>query len=152
MFRDTVEVFNENGKLVVVNHIPLEWYLKGMGEVSNTDHPEKIKTIIVAARTYADFYMDRENRKFNTTRYDGSDDPDEFQKYLGYSYELRSPNVAKLVDATAGKKIYYNGIRIKPWYFSVSSGRTLSALEYCANANGKKCEDIPYLQSVADPA
>lgn len=28
LFRDTIEVFNDNGKIVVVNHLPLEWYLK----------------------------------------------------------------------------------------------------------------------------
>lgn len=150
LFRDTIEVFNENGKIVVVNHLPLEWYLKGLGEVSNTDLPEKIKTITVAARGYASFYMDSKNRKYNTNRYDGSDNPDSFQNYLGYSYELRSPNVAKIVDATAGEIIYYKNEAIKPWYFSSSDGKTLSHLEYCQKNSGKNCEDIPYLQSVED--
>lgn len=151
VFRDTIEVFNENGKLAVVNHLPLEWYLKGLGEVSNGDLPEKIKTITVAARSYANFYMDAKNRKYGTTRYDGSDDPDTFQKYIGYSYEMRSPNVAKFVDATAGEIIYYNGEAIKPWYFSSSNGRTLSYKEYCSkNKLSANCEDIPYLQSVED--
>lgn len=50
--------------------------------MSNTDLPEKIKTIIVAARSYASFYMNPQNRKFSTILYDGSDNPDEFQKYL----------------------------------------------------------------------
>ena len=152
LFRDTIEVFNENGKLVVVNHLPLEWYLKGLGEVSNSDLPEKIKTITVAARGYASFYMERENRKYNTNRYDGNDDPDSFQKYIGYSYETRSPNVSKMVDETAGEVIYYEGKLIKPWYFSSSSGRTLSYSEYCQKNNGKNCEEIPYLKNVDDPA
>jgi SpoIID/LytB domain protein len=77
--------------------------------------------------------MDPRNRKFNTDLYDGSDDPDVFQKYLGYSYELRSPNVSKIVDATRGQVITYAGLLIKPWYHSSSDGRTLSALEYCQN-------------------
>ena len=101
IFRDTIEIFNQNGKLVVINHLPMEYYLKGLGEVSNGDLPEKIKTIAVAARGYATFYMQKENRKYNTDRYDGSDDPNSFQRYLGLGYELRSPNVAKMVDATA---------------------------------------------------
>jgi len=152
VFRDTIEIINENGKLVVVNHLPMEWYLKGLGEVSNGDFAEKIKTIVVAARGYATYYMDPSHRKYNTNRYDGSDDPDSFQKYLGYSYELRSPNVAKLVDATRNEKIYYNGELIKPWYFSRSNGRTLSYQEYCSSSGNKNCESIPYLQSVDDPA
>lgn len=94
--------------------------------------------------------MENKNRKYNTNRYDGSDDPDSFQKYIGYSYELRSPNVTKMVDATAGEMIYYNDEAIKPWYFSSSDGRTLSHREYCEKNNGKNCEDIPYLQSVED--
>ena len=110
----------------------------------------------MAARSYANFYMQKENRKYNTDRYDGSDDPDSFQKYIGYSYELRSPNVAKIVDETRGKLIYFNNEIIKPWYFSVSDGKTLSHQEYCEQNLPtnftKKCENIPYLQSVSDPA
>lgn len=150
LFRDTIEVYNDNGKLVIINHLPIEWYLKGLGEVSNGDLPEKIKTIIVAARSYANFYMDSKNRKYGTTRYDGSDDPDTFQKYIGYSYELRSPNVAKLVDETMWEIIYYKGEAIKPWYFSSSNGKTLSYKEYCEKNSLKNCEDIPYLQGVED--
>lgn len=122
-----------------------------MGEVSDGDLSEKIKTIIVAARGYARFYMSPNNRKYNTMLFDGSDDPNSFQKYLGYDYERRSPNVAKLVDATNGEVIYYNNVLIKPWYFSRSAGRTLSYENYCLQNNGTNCENIPYLQSVADP-
>lgn len=151
LFRDTIRLINQNGKLVVINDLPIEWYLKGLGEVSNTDQSEKIKVIIVAARSYARYYMDKLNRKFATNLYDGSDDPDEFQKYLGYSYEMRSPNVAKLVDATRNQVITYSGTLIKAWYHSSSDGRTLSALEYCEKNRPEKCSDIPYLQSVIDP-
>lgn len=151
LFRDTIRVINQDGKLTLINDLLIEWYLKGMGEVSNTDLTEKIKTIVVSARSYAKWYMDPKNRKFNTNLYDGSDNPDEFQKYLGYSYELRSPRVAKIVDATRAQVITYSGKLIKPWYHSSSDGRTLSALEYCERNGSSKCEDIPYLQSVADP-
>lgn len=77
--------------------------------------------------------MDPRNRKFAGEPYDGSDDPDVFQKYLGYSYELRSPSIAKMVDVTHGQVITYSGQLIKPWYHSSSDGRTLSVLEYCQN-------------------
>lgn len=101
IFRGKLIVRNENGKLYIVNELPIESYLKGMGEVSNSDLPEKIKTIIISARSYAYYYMDRTHRKYNTQLYDGSDDPDSFQKYLGYGYEMRSPNVVKFVDSTS---------------------------------------------------
>ncbi|MDD2694089.1 MAG: N-acetylmuramoyl-L-alanine amidase [Candidatus Gracilibacteria bacterium] len=151
LFRGKLIVRNENGKLYIVNELPIESYLKGMGEVSNTDLPEKIKTIVVSARSYAYYYMDKKNRKYNTQIYDGSDDPDSFQKYLGYGYEMRSPNVAKLVDETRGRVIKYKGVLIKPWYFSSSNGRTKSYQEYCESNGSKNCMNIPYLQSVSDP-
>ena len=151
MFRDTIRVIAQDNKLVVINDLPIEWYLKGMWEVSNWDLSEKIKTIVVSARSYARWYMDPRNRKFAGQPYDGSDDPDVFQKYLGYSYELRSPAVARVVDATRGLVITYSGQLIKPWYHSSSDGRTLSALEYCQKNGSTSCVDTPYLQSVTDP-
>ena len=151
VFRDTIRVIVQDGKLVVINDLPLEWYLKGMWEVSNGDLTEKIKTIVVSARSYAKWYMDPRNRKLNTNLYDGSDDPDVFQKYLGYSYELRSPSVARVVDMTRAQVITYSGQLIKPWYHSSSDGRTLSSLEYCQKNGSSSCVDTPYLQSVVDP-
>ena len=96
--------------------------------------------------------MDRANRKYNTNLYDGSDDPDSFQKYLGYSYEIRSPKVSQVVKDTLGQVITYKNKIIKAWYFSSSAGQTLSYREYCEQNTGKTCMDIPYLQSVTDPA
>ena len=158
IFRGKIILLNEGGKLVVVNELPLEDYLRGLAEISNGDHEEKIKTILVAARSYAYFYSKPENRKFPWKAYDGSDNPDEFQKYLGYGYEKRSPATSEFVDATNGQIITYNGVSIKPWYFSESNGQTLSAKQYCENRvkNGilgknTVCQDIPYLQSVTDP-
>lgn len=142
----------------MVNELPLEDYLRGIAEVSNGDNTEKIKTILVAARSYAYFYSFPENRKFPGKSYDGSDNPDEFQKYLGYGYEKRSPNSSKLVDETNGQIITYEKKPIKPWYFSESSGQTLSYTQYCEKRrkegslpSSSACTDIPYLQSVTDP-
>ncbi|MDQ1344290.1 MAG: hypothetical protein QG650_1010 [Patescibacteria group bacterium] len=158
VFRGKIEIRSENGKIVLINELPLEDYLKGLAEISNTDHPEKIKTILVAARSYAYFYSKKENRKFPGKPYDGSDDPEVFQKYLGYGYELRSPNVTQLVDETNGEAITYSGSVIKPWYFSESDGRVRSYKEYCQARvdsgtlpNTTECKDIPYLMGGVDP-
>lgn len=153
LFRGKIYVSNQWWKLLVVNELSIEDYLKWLGEVSDTDHSEKIKTILLAARSYAYFYVKPENRKYNTKLYDGSDNPDEFQRYLGYGYELRSPNVSTLVEKTQWQVITHNEKLIKPWYFSSSDGNTRSYKEYCETNNpGKTCEDIPYLQSTPDPA
>lgn len=157
-FRGKLEVRIEGGKLIVINELPLELYLRGLAEFSNGENVEKAKTIIVAARSYAFHYTDPKNRKFPGKPYDGSDDPDVFQKYLGYGYEKRSATTSKYVEETRGQVVAYRGEPIKPWYFSQSSGRTLSALEYCEGRKTRKelpasavCADIPYLQSVSDP-
>ncbi len=158
VFRGKIILENVWGNLIVINELPLEDYLKWIAEVSNGDNEEKIKTILTAARSYAYFYSKKENRKFPGASYDGSDNPDEFQKYLGYGYEKRSPQSVQLVDATNGQIITHEGQSIKPWYFSESNGQTLSAKQYCENRvkNGTLpvstiCKDIPYLQSVTDP-
>lgn len=152
IFRAKLIVRNEWWKLLVVNELPIEDYLKWLGEVSNADAAEKIKTIIVAARSYAYFYQNPKNRKYQSILYDGSDDPDSFQKYLGYGYESRSPEVTKYVKMTKWKVISYKWGLIKSWYFSSSDGRTLSYKAYCEARWIQNCEDIPYLQAVDDPA
>lgn len=151
IFRGKLTVRNQSGSLMIVNELPVEDYLKWLGEVSNTDLEQKIKTILVSARTYAYYYMDRTHRKYGTLLYDGSDDPDSFQRYLGYGYEMRSPRVAQYVDETFWQVVKYQWELIKTWYFSSSDGRTLSYQEYCERNNGKKCMNIPYLVSVSDP-
>lgn len=154
LFRGKIYVRNNNGRLLVINELPIEDYLRWLGEVSDSDLSEKVKTIIVAARSYISYYTDTAHRKFDTLLYDGSDNPDEFQKYLGYSYEMRSPKVSDAVKNTRDEVILYKKKLIKAWYFSSSNGHTLSYKEYCeATHPGKTdCEDIPYLQSVDDPA
>ena len=151
LFRWKINISVKDWKLLVINELPIEHYLRGLWEVSNTDLEEKVKTIIVAARSYARFYMDPKNRKYGTNLYDGSDDPDSFQRYLGYGYEARSPRITALVDATKWQVITYKNKIIKAWYFSSSNGKTLSYVEYCTMGGNKNCEDIAYLQWVDDP-
>lgn len=152
LFRGKIHVSVKDGKLLVINEIPIEYYLRWLWEVSNTDLEEKIKTITVAARSYARYYMNPKNRKYGTRLYDGSDDPDSFQRYLWYGYEARSPRVTEMVTKTQGEVITYQDAIIKAWYFSSSDGRTRSYREYCEQNGNTKCEDIPYLQSTDDPA
>ena len=160
IFRGRIVVRSMNDKILVVNELPLENYLRGMGEVSESvdvkNYPEKVKALIVSGRSYAYFYQNPKlslsERKFQTLLYDISDDPDESQVYKGYGYELRSPNYRRLVDDTRGEIVTYKGLPIKVWYFSSSDGRTLSYQEYCESRGNKNCIDIPYLQSVSDPA
>ena len=159
LFRGKIVVRNDGGKLLVVNELPIEDYLKGMGEVSESvdvkNYPEKVKALIVAARSYGYYYMDKKlplkDRKFQTFLYDISDNPDESQMYKWYSYEMRSPNYVKLVESTWGEVVQYRESVIKVWYSTSAWWRTLSVKEYCELKWNKNCVDIPYLQSVEDP-
>ena len=51
-FRGGIKLTANKQKLEVVNKLGLESYLKGLAEISDFEHPEKIKTIVVAARKH----------------------------------------------------------------------------------------------------
>jgi len=142
-FRGSLEIIYYKNALRVINELTIEDYLKGLAENTNFDPYEKIKAIIIAARTYALYYTETA-QKFPGAPYDLDNDPDSTQKYLGYGYEIRAPNAVKAVNETKGMVITYNGNLIKAAYFSSSDGRTRSYKEVWGS-------DVPYLQSVPDP-
>ncbi len=144
MYRGILEARIYNNKLILINELPLESYLKGLGEVSNSSAYEKIKAIIVAARTYASYYL-FVDKKFPDAPYDLNDDPSVSQKYLGYGFEMRTPNLVKAVDDTKGEMVTYDGFLVKTPYFSSTDGiATKSAEEVWG------WTDTPYLVSVPD--
>lgn len=154
-FRWEIFVYLKDWKFVVVNILKIEDYLKWLWEISNSENMEKAEAIIISARTYALWYVEKD-RKFPWEFYDWSDNPDAFQKYLWYSLENRSERLNKIVEATKWVVLTYNWELIKPWYFSSSSGFTLSFYDYCIwNKNSVNfCETeklkYPFLQSKID--
>ncbi|MFA6992518.1 MAG: SpoIID/LytB domain-containing protein [Candidatus Gracilibacteria bacterium] len=142
-YRGKLEVRLVDKTLNVINELPLEDYLKGIGEVSNFENVEKIKSIIVAARTYAKYYTEKE-QKFPGKPYNLDDDPNKSQKYLGYGMEKRSPNIVDAVTATKGEIVTYNGVIVKTPYFSQSDGT------FTRSAKTLWGWDAPYLTSVDD--
>lgn len=144
-FRGTIEVADLSGSPILINELEMEDYLKGLGEEPNSEPIEKIKTILVLARTYATYYTSEGNDKFPGMPYDLEDDPATSQKYLGYGFESRAPNVTKAVEDTAGKVVTYNGQIVKTPYFSQSDGiATKSAQAVWGWTN------TPWLVSVPD--
>ncbi len=143
-YRGILEVIEDEESLIVINEIALEDYLKGLGEVSNSEEPEKIKAIMIAARTYAKYYMDIDE-KFPGKPYNLDDDPNVSQKYIGYGFEKRAPNVAAGVDATKGKVVTHSSEVVKTPFFNQSDGvATKSAEEVWGWTH------TPYLKSVSD--
>jgi len=142
-YRGVLEVYNDDGELIVINELPLETYLRGIGEVSNSAKPEKIKALMVAARTYAKFYTTLDH-KFPGKPYDLDDNPEISQKYLGFGLETRSPNITQAIKATEGEVVTYDGKLVKTPYFNQSDGKTKSAEEVWG------WTDTPYLKAVPD--
>ncbi|MDO8583852.1 MAG: NBR1-Ig-like domain-containing protein [bacterium] len=105
----------------VINELPIEWYLKGIGETSNASHPEFQRTLLTAARTFAMYHVQRGTKHANESfTVDAALD----QVYRGYGAETRNPNVVAAINATRGQIVTYQGRLALTPYFSRSDGRT----------------------------
>lgn len=128
-YRGTLECRVINGKLTLINELPLEDYMAGLAEEDDSQPYEKQRAFAIAARTYAAYYLDPSQRKFPGMPYDGSDDPAEFQVYGGYDFESKNPSWVKAVHDTVSDVLEIGGLIIKPPYFSSDDGRTRSPAE-----------------------
>lgn len=133
--------------LWAINVIPLEYYLRGLAEATNSvDVPEYLKTLGVAARTYA-LRLKLDGTKhdeigvdlLNSRKGNGND-----QQYFGYLFEERNKSLVDLYTATSGEVVTYNNYPIIAAYSSGTDGRTRSAKE-------AGWADTAYLKSVDDP-
>ncbi len=110
----------------IINELPIEWYLKGIAETSNSSPMEYQKALLIAARTYAMYHVQRGTKHADEyftvdAKYD--------QVYRGYGAEARDSNVIIAIDATRGQIVTYDGkLAITP-YYSRSDGRTRSWTE-----------------------
>lgn len=149
-FRGTIEVRYSpvSSKVWVVNELPVEHYMKGIAETSSGTPMEFLKTMTVAARSYAIWHLDRNGKygaseifHLKNSRNGNGDD----QVFRGYGLEARFPDLVSAVNSTAGQVVKYNGSVAMTSYFSNSDGRTRSALEVWG------VDYWPWLQSVPDP-
>jgi peptidoglycan hydrolase-like amidase len=154
-FRGSLEIkySNKSQKLWVVNELGLEDYLKGIGEVSQSDEYGYIKTLIVAARTYAYYYI-KLGGKFGADEIYHLDNTPGCQLYKGYGREGFAPSIVQSVNETRGEIITYNSQPIVSAYSSgaveVFQTGTRSA---CSVWGGKFCQTgYEYLSGgVKDP-
>jgi stage II sporulation protein D len=138
-YRGTVRVVRDGGKLMMVNHVPLESYLRGVvpHEVPSSWPLEALKAQACAARAFVlgslkpseawDVYCDVRS-----------------QAYVGVGIE--DPRTDEAVRATAGVLPTYKGKAIMAFYFSCSGGHTES-IQY----GWPGSSPIPYLVGVDDP-
>jgi stage II sporulation protein D len=105
-----------------INELPIELYLRGLAETSEISPFEYQKALHTAARTYANYHVQRNTKHGGIFHIDAKYD----QVYRGYGAEERSPSIVRAVNDTRGKIVTYNGeLAITP-YFSRSDGRTRS--------------------------
>ena len=143
-FRNILELRYNSAKdrTWLINELPMEQYLYGLGETSNISHMEYQKALVTAARTYAFYHWERGTKRgpefFHITGY--ADD----QVYRGYGHEERSPRIVQSVKDTRGAVVTYDGKTALTPYFSRSDGRTRDWSEVWYG-------NVPWLKSVPAP-
>ena len=135
-YRGMFELSVQNGKLLVVNQLPLEQYLVGVinSEISSTWPMESIKTQAVIARTFAVAKRKERSKALYHLEstvmdqaYEGSDEEDS--------------RAARGVIETQNEVLTYNGTVIQAFYHANSGGRTEASQNVWGIA-------LPYLQGV----
>ena len=133
-YRGVIMIQNKNGKLTVINNVPLEDYIKGVfpSEMPSGWATEAHKAQAIAARSYALANLGK-RAKFG---YDLKDTPED-QAYGGASKETADTNYA--VDQTKGIVLTYN-MKVINAYYSASAGGQTNADNWGSS--------LPYLRSV----
>jgi stage II sporulation protein D len=128
-----------NGKLLPINSIYIEDYLKGVVgyEMANNFPLEALKAQTIAARNYALSRIGYEASK----GYD-FDDTASYQVYKGYNSSYQ--NVINAVNQTRGEVLLYNDKLVETLYSAWHGGISENSENVWGNT-------VPYLRSVSDP-
>ncbi|PJE59943.1 MAG: hypothetical protein COU85_01060 [Candidatus Portnoybacteria bacterium CG10_big_fil_rev_8_21_14_0_10_44_7] len=150
-FRSTLEIkySDYSQSFWLINQLPLEYYVAGIGEALNADHPQYQRAFAIMTRSYAEFHRQNGGKRpgeifdLNNTSSD--------QVFKGYVFETIAPNLVAAAQATAGLVMKYNDQVARAVYSSDSGGTTASA---CSVWGGEFCgEAYGYLKgNVQDPA
>lgn len=164
-YRNILEIREVDDKVVLINELSLEDYMKGVAEVpESTDQPEeKRKTIAVLARSYALHYLISDYKKFPGKPYNAAESPAIFQKYLGFGFEERSPKWQQVLKDTVGEVVMVESSPIKRQnlkkenlvlraaYFSCTDGERTKSWDEVWNGNEYFQSFGDVFQSVGDP-
>ena len=123
-YRGVLTIYRIKNKLLVVNTLPLETYVRGVlyHEVPHKWPMEVIKAQAVAVRSYA-FYQTQVNKE---KKYDVTSDIYS-QVYGGRSAERYRTNIA--ADRTRGAVLFYKGKVLPAYFHSTCGGHTEDAGE-----------------------
>ena len=131
-YRGDIMIYNFEGKLTIINNLPLEEYLLGVvpSEMPSKWNIEAHKAQAIAARSYAIANLN----KRGSHGYDLKDTP-----YGGATSE--TPQTTHAVLSTKGEVLTYDDKIIPAYYHASSGGKTIQAGEIWDH-------DLPYIQSV----
>jgi stage II sporulation protein D len=138
-YRGTVTIFAEGGRLLVVNTLSLDHYLRGVVPWEMPDHwpLEALKAQAVVARSYTLATLHAQSR-FDLY-------PDTRDQVYG-GIRAEDPRTNRAVAETAGRIVMYGGRVAITYYHSTSGGRTAAIHDVWP-----KAAPTPYLVSVSDP-
>lgn len=137
-YRGTLEIALSEGKLLVVNELPLEEYLYGVlpSEMPESFGAEALKAQAVCARSYA-------CNQLLANRYHAYgahvDDSMNCQVYQNYGETAAS---VEAVKATFGRVLSRDGECITAYYFSCSYGHTADSYDVWGESTGTKFEGV----------
>lgn len=130
-------------KIWVINEVPMEHYVWGLGEASNGSPEEYLKTMAVIFRTYG-YWKIKYGTAYNDQGFDVTDTGSS-QVYGGYNREQKQPRIVSAAESTRGKIVKYKDkIALTP-YSSGTDGRTRSFKQKWGS------DKYPWCQSVKDP-
>ena len=135
-YRGILMIRNRDGKLIVINDVGIEDYIKGVvpSEMPSGWESEALKAQAIAARSYALANLGK-RAKFGYDLNDTTED----QVYGGASAE--TPKTNGLVDDTKGLVLIYDQEIIPAYYSASAGGQTQKASSAWGN-------DLPYIRSV----
>ena len=138
-YRGSLVIHRTGSGLTIVNHLPLDRYLRGVvpWEMPEDWHPEALRAQAVVARSYAlatlkpgklfDLYADTRSQVYGGIR-------------------AEEPTTNRAIGATAGRVLVWHSRIATTFYHSTSGGRTASVADVWP-----KARVVPYLVSVPDP-
>ena len=138
-YAGAMKVKQKDGRLLAINIIDVEEYLKGVVpvEISPDWHAEALKVQAVSSRTYA-LYQRESRRQADYDLVSTTQD----QVYAGRSYEHPAANNA--IEQTRGLVLTYHDHLALAMYHSTSAGPTEDAMSVWGI-------DLPYLKGVNCP-
>jgi hypothetical protein len=144
---------SDGDRVWVINTIPLEHYVWGMGEITGTGPDEYDKLMTTIFRTYGYWKI-----KWSTKYADQGFKVDATagnQVYLGYDWEVTHPDIRKGAEATRGTLVMYEReVALTP-YSSWTDGNTRRFEDghwgrLCKTETGKTSTLYPWLSATSD--